>query len=123
MKMSLKGTITNPETLQLTNELRKASQKNDAEIWKMVTEKLNKARRKKTGINVGQLSQLNWKGKTILIATKLLASGNAPEKITIAAKQATPSAVKKIEAAGGKVISIMELMKQNPKGTNVMMVE
>ena len=122
-KMTQKGTKTNPETLLLTNELRKASQKNKAEIWKTVTYKLNQPRRKKSGVNVGQLNQLNQDGKTILITRKLLSSGNAPKKITIAAKKASLAAVKKIEAAGGKVISIMDLIKQNPRGTNVQLVE
>ena len=48
--------------------------------------------------------------------------GTITKKVTVTAYSFTQSAVKKIEAAGGKCLSYNDFIKSNPKGTNVMVI-
>jgi large subunit ribosomal protein L18e len=57
--------------------------------------------------------------KEILVPGKLLGSGEVTGKHTVAAFSVSTSAREKIEAAGGKVVSIHEMMKKNPTGKGV----
>jgi large subunit ribosomal protein L18e len=49
----------------------------------------------------------------------VLSEGELTKKLTIAAWRFSAKAKQKIEKAGGRVISIEELIKENPKGSNV----
>jgi|TARA_B100001250_G_scaffold362185_1_gene340712 large subunit ribosomal protein L18e len=55
----------------------------------------------------------------VLVPGKLLGSGLVSSKRTVAAYSVSSGARVKIEEAGGRVISIRELMNENPKGTGV----
>ena len=57
--------------------------------------------------------------KLILVPGKLLGSGDLSSKHTVAAYSVSTSARAKIEAAGGEVVSIHDLMKKNPTGKGV----
>ena len=50
---------------------------------------------------------------------KLLGSGEVSGKHTVAAYSVSSSAKEKIEAAGGEVVTIHDLMKANPTGKGV----
>ena len=54
---------------------------------------------------------------TVLVPGKLLGSGLVSGKRTVAAYSVSSGARVKIEQAGGRVITIRELMNENPKGT------
>jgi large subunit ribosomal protein L18e len=55
----------------------------------------------------------------VLVPGKLLGSGDVLGKPTVAAFSFSSGAQEKIEAAGGEVMSIAELMERNPTGTGV----
>ena len=57
--------------------------------------------------------------ETALIPGKVLSDGDLTKKITIAAWAFSEKSKEKIKQAGGKTISIQELMKDNPDGKNI----
>ena len=59
------------------------------------------------------------KNDVIIIPGKLLGAGNIDKPVTIAAFNCSSNAQYKIKNAGGKFLTIPELIKQYPKGTGV----
>lgn len=110
---------TNPHLRKLIVALEIAGRKH-APIWKKVAELLSKPTRKRIEVNVSKFNKI--KGDTFVVPGVVLGGGRVTRPITVAAYRFTPSAKKKIEEAGGKAISIEELIEMNPKGSNVVIV-
>lgn len=116
-KMKIK--TTNPEIYNLINFLRAQSRTNEAKIWRNLAENLSKSGRSKIVVNIGKLLRLTSEGETVAVPGKVLGSGLIDHKLLVAAFNFTPSAKNKIEAAGGKCIDFYELVRKNPKGSNI----
>ncbi len=113
---------TNPLLRNLIVTLEVASRKNDAPIWKRVAELLSRPTRKRVEVNVGRLNKVVNDGETVVIPGVLLGHGILEKKVTVAVWRATRKAKEKVEAAGGRLISIEDLLKENPKGSNVRVI-
>lgn len=109
----------NPSLVRLIDGLKEASRKNDAPIWKDVALRLERPRRGWASVNVGKIANALKDGETAIIPGKVLGDGALGKKIEVAAFSFSSSARKKIASAGGKVLTIEELVSKNPKGTNV----
>jgi len=116
MKMTNK---TNQLTKKLIQDLRKSAYDNGAPIWRDVAERLNKPGKSWAEVNISRIALHAKKNEVVLVPGKLLGSGDIDKPVTVAAYKASASAVKKISGAGGRVITIDELVKENPKGTGV----
>jgi large subunit ribosomal protein L18e len=110
---------TNPYLKNLIIELRKKSLEEKAPIWKDVAEKLEKPRRKKVEVNLSDINRHAKENETILVPGVVLANGSLTKQLTIAAWRFSKNAIKKIKESGSKIMTIEELMKVNPKGSNV----
>ena len=110
---------TNPHLQQVIRELLAVSREMDAPIWRDVAERLERSRKNWTEVNLSRLSRYAAKGEQIVVPGVLLATGDLTTPITVAAFRASAAARKKIEAAGGKALSLLELAVQNPKGSGV----
>ena len=111
---------SNPIVASLVYELRKASNANEAPIWRAISEKLTKPRRQRSEVNVSKISRYFKDGdKAVLVPGKVLGTGEINRAVTVAAIAVSEGARAKIEAAKGRVISISELVAENPKGTGV----
>lgn len=104
---------------ELIVRLEKAGKENNSPIWIRAAELLKLPTRKAVCVNAGKVAKVCKDGEVALIPGKLLGDGVIETKLNVAAYEWTPSAKKKIESAGGKVISIDELVKSNVKGTGV----
>ncbi|NPA69231.1 MAG: 50S ribosomal protein L18e [Crenarchaeota archaeon] len=113
---------TNERLRMLIRFLRKASKENKAKIWRYVAELLEKPRRKRIEVNVGKLERLCTDGDVVVIPGKLLGDGVLTKKITVAAYAFSKSAYEKVLRAGGRPISIPDLVRENPKGSNVKII-
>ncbi len=113
---------TNEQLRMLIRFLRKASREYGARIWRYVAELLEKPRRKRIAVNVGKLNRLCNDGDVVVIPGKLLGGGVIHKKVTVAVFKCSKSAYEKIVSAGGKVISIPELVRMNPKGSHVKII-
>ena len=106
---------TNPQLKDLIMRLKKSK----VRIWRDVAEKLNKPTRRRIEVNFLRINRYAKEGETIVVPGVVLSAGNLEKKLTIAAWRFSKKAREKIEASGSKAISIEELVKINPKGSNV----
>lgn len=110
---------TNPYLRELIDFLRRKSGELKVRIWKVVAEKLEKPTRQRIEVNLNRIERYAKENETIVVPGVVLGTGFLTKKLTIAAWRFSQSAKKKIEKAGGKAISIKELVEKNPKGSNV----
>jgi len=110
---------TNPELIELIRFLRKQSKENKVGIWRDFAERLAKQRRKRIAVNLSHLNRHTKKNETVVVAGKVLGAGEIEHPITVAAFAFSGKAEQKIKAAKGKCISFSDLIKKNPKGSNV----
>ncbi|NPA23446.1 MAG: 50S ribosomal protein L18e [Crenarchaeota archaeon] len=113
---------TNERLRMLIRFLRKASRENKVRIWRYVAELLEKPTRKRVEVNVGKLERLCNDGDVIVVPGKLLGDGVLTKKVTVAAYAFSKVAYEKVLRAGGKPISIPDLVRENPKGSNVKII-
>ncbi len=114
---------TNPVLRELIRVLRKASVKNKAPVWRALADELERPRRIKKPVNVGKLERYCNEGEIVVVAGKLLGGGNLTKKLVVASLDASPSAIKKVEEAGGKWLPIRDLLEQNPNGSGVRLMK
>ena len=117
--MTRNNTKTNPGLVTLIGDLKAQTRSNGAPLWRDVALRLEKSRSNWAEPNLSRLSRFAADEKLILVPGKLLGSGDLSSKHTVAAYSGSTSAQAKIEAAGGEVVSIHDLMKKNPTGKGV----
>ncbi|MEZ0247954.1 MAG: 50S ribosomal protein L18e [Thermoproteus sp.] len=113
---------TNIQLRMLIRFLKKAAKSNDAPIWAYVAELLSKPRRQRAAVNLAKLNGLVNDGDVVVIPGKLLGYGDLQKRVTIAAVGASKRAVEIVLKSGGQLVSIPELIKKNPKGSNVKVI-
>ncbi len=118
--MSLKvNRKNNPVLKDLIRELNEVSRENQAPIWRDIAIRLAGGDRRYASINVGKVSRLISEGDIVVVPGSLLGSGYIDKKITVSALRASEKARKKVSDAGGSYKDILEVVRENPKGTNV----
>ena len=103
-------------------KLRETSRKDNAGIWKTLAERLSSSRKNRCSVNIQKINRCTKDGDTVVVPGKLLGDGVLDHKVVVAAFNFSESAKKKIESSGGKIMSIPELVKKNPKGSNVVII-
>jgi large subunit ribosomal protein L18e len=109
----------NPELHRVVVALRKAEHAHDAPIWGAVADRLERSRHQVTPLNVGHLERLAAADDWIVVPGKLLADGPLSKPITVGALAYSAEARSKVHAAGGKALTISELLKEKPDGSGV----
>ncbi|MEM2874011.1 MAG: 50S ribosomal protein L18e [Candidatus Nanoarchaeia archaeon] len=109
---------TNPALQEAIAQL--SAQK--AKLWKLVARELKKPTRMRREINLSKIQRFAANGETVLVLGKVLAAGTLLKKVNVAAWSFSSAAKNKIMAAGGKVLTIGELLKTNPKGTGIKVI-
>ncbi len=110
---------TNPRLVNLIGELKAQSRETGAPLWRDVAMRLSRSRNNWAQPNLSRLSRHCPEGVTVLVPGKLLGSGEISSKHDVAAYSISTGARDKIEAAGGRVLSLADLMNENPKGSGV----
>ena len=111
-----------PELVRTLIELRKAARRNEAPVWAAVAERLARGRHTVPPVNVGDLERLAHEQETVVIPGKLLAHGEIHKPLTIAAYRWSGTAATKIIKAGGRTITIRELLHAKPDGAGVRII-
>ena len=112
---------TGPTNTYLRNLVREL-EKSDAAIWQKTAEKLGKATRKRITVNLSDIDRHTKEDDVVLVPGIVLASGELTKPMTVAAWKFSASAEQKIKKAKGKILTIVELMKEKPKGTGVKII-
>ncbi len=110
---------TNPHLLLLIDELKMMQRERGGDIWRDIAKRLEKPKRNWAEVNLSKLERYAEDGEVIIVPGKVLASGDLNKKVTIAAFSFSESAKAKIESAGGRNLSISQLMDENPEGSNI----
>lgn len=113
---------TNPYLRQMVENLKKKSLELKAPIWKDVSEKLSKSTRQRIEVNLSDIERNAKDGETIIVAGVVLSSGSLTKKVNVAAWRFSKSAEQKIKNSNGRSMTIEELLKENPKGSNVKII-
>uniref|UniRef100_A0A7C2VB19 Large ribosomal subunit protein eL18 n=1 Tax=Ignisphaera aggregans TaxID=334771 RepID=A0A7C2VB19_9CREN len=102
--------------------LRSYANKYNARVWRYVAELLARPARRRVVVNLSKINRHAKDGDTIVVPGKVLGAGIIDRKVTVAAVAFSQQAVLKIKASGGKVLHVLELVKENPHGTNVKVI-
>jgi large subunit ribosomal protein L18e len=90
-----------------------------SEKWLEIAEILSSPRRKRVEMNLNEINEKSKNGEIILIPGKVLSQGELNKKIKIAAVNFSEKAKEKITKSGANSLSILELIKENPKAEGV----
>ncbi len=110
---------TNSYLRSLVEDLSKKSRDLDVPIWKTVAEKLSKPTRQRVEVNISDIERNANADETILVPGVVLSNGELTKQVKVAAWKFSPKSQEKIKHLHGEVLTIEELLKKNPKGTNV----
>ena len=110
--------ITGPSNYYIRKLIRDLW-KTKINIWKTVSRKLSGPRRNRVKANLYRINKKTKKDDIIVVPGKILGMGELEHTLTIACLESSKTAKKKIESSGSKIISIEELLEQNPKGSGV----
>jgi len=110
---------TNPVTRKLIEDLSSQGYETQNKFLLNLAKRLKRSERLRPVVNVAKLDRLCKDGEVILVPGKVLSYGNITKKLTVSALAFSKVAAEKITKAGGKVLSINELVKENPKGSKV----
>lgn len=109
---------TNPQLIKTIKLLHEAAEKYNARVWKAIAKKLERPCRNWAEINVGKIAKHIKNGEIAIVPGKVLGMGEVG-KIEVAAWKFSKQARQKIENAGGKCYSLVEIVEKNPKGSNI----
>ena len=106
---------TNIHLRKLISEVKKQK----SGFWQAIADELSKSARIRKSVNLSRISRHSKAGEIVIVPGKVLSAGKLDHKLTVSAWQFSSSARAKIMEAGGKAITINQLVKENPKGTGV----
>jgi len=110
---------TNPLLVQLIAGLRERGHKEKDGFLLRLAKLLERTERKRAEVNLSQIDRNTTKGDTVVVPGRVLAGGTITKSVNVAAAFFSTAARDKIEAAGGKVMSIPELVERKPTGKDV----
>jgi large subunit ribosomal protein L18e len=110
---------TDPNLLALINHLKAETRSSGVGIWRDIALRLEKARANWAEVNLSRLERYASEGDVVVVPGKVLGSGALSKRLTVAAYGFSESAKVKIEAAGGRNLTLLELVREMPQGTGV----
>ena len=110
---------SNPVLVHTIEALRLASRTQAAPIWRALAERLEGSRKHWSEVNLSGLARHSKQGELVAVPGVLLGTGALAHPVTVAAFHISHAARSKVEAAGGKVLDLLELAKEHPKGSGV----
>lgn len=76
-----------------------------------------------SALNLSEIDAQTKAGDTVIIAGKVLSSGNLTKKVRICALSASKSAIDKIKKDKSEFVSILDEIKKNPKAEGVRIIK
>ena len=112
----------NPHHQELIATLRRESHAQDARIWVAIARDLERSNRNRRAVNISRINRHTTDKETVVVAGKVLGSGVLDHSVTVAAWSFSESAREQITKAKGNCLSILELLKKDPKGKNIKII-
>jgi large subunit ribosomal protein L18e len=115
-KLSLKE---NPELKETVEQLLKISRDNNSIFWRDIALRLMKPKKSYPRTNVGSIEAKASDGEVLVVPGYVLGTGYINRKVTVSALKASPKAIEKMKNGGSSFVALVDLAKDNPKGTNI----
>ena len=112
---------SNQNLKRLIQELKEKSLTEGVKLWKRVAQDLEKPSRQRRTVNLYKIEQFAQDGETVIVPGKILRVGQLTKQLNIAAYTVSKEAEQKITKSG-KLLTIQQLLKENPKGKNVRII-
>ncbi len=109
---------TGPTNVQLQNLIQQLETQ-ESKLWKRIAKDLSKPSRNRRVVNLYKINKYAREGETIVVPGKVLSVGDLDKKVNVAAFTFSTEAKEKILRHKGTVLSIQDLLKQNPEGKQV----
>lgn len=109
---------TSVVTKKLIADLKSLTTKEKVAVWRTLANYLETSTRQRREVNLYKIDRYARDGEIVVVPGKVLSEGEFTKKVTVAAFKISESAKEKISKTG-KVVSIQQLMKDNPKGKKV----
>ncbi len=122
IQLKIKGR-TDPNKIALIRFLKGAAAENNTNIWALLASEMSKTRRKRIAVNLSRLNRISSPGDILLIPGKVLGTGSLNHRLDVAAESFSIIAQRKISSAGGQCLTIEELVKKHPKGSQVRIIK
>lgn len=113
---------TNPELIEVVKTLIWRANEEDALVWRALADSLRRSKRRRASVNVSKINRHSSEGETVVVPGRVLGSGALSHRVSVAALSFSRQAVEKIERAGGRCLTISDLLKENPKGSRVKII-
>ncbi|MFH1229222.1 MAG: 50S ribosomal protein L18e [Candidatus Aenigmatarchaeota archaeon] len=113
---------TNPILKGMIEDIRNRGYREKIPFLIKLADEMEKPRRIRAEADLSKLNRVCKENETIVIPGKLLSSGILKKKLRVAAASFSMSSIEGIRKAGGVTMTIEELVKENPKGTDVRIV-
>lgn len=113
---------SNQNLVKLVHDLKQTSLKEKCGVWKRVASDLEKPVKRARVVNLSRINRFSNENDVILVPGKVLAAGNIEKKVTVAAFRFSGEAIRKIQKAGGKTMTIPALVNENPKGKDIKII-
>lgn len=110
---------TDPNLVFLIESLKRESREKGVGIWRDIAQRLERSSKNWSEVNLSKLERYTQEGDVIVVPGKVLGAGDLNKKLTVAAYKFSGSARKKIEDAGGKSLTIAQLVQEAPDGSGV----
>lgn len=109
-----------PIRKKLIEDIVKTNKENFS-IWNKVKQELSRVRKNRRNVNLWKISKFTKEGDVVVVPGKVLGYGELDHKVTVAAFKFSENAKEKIEKSG-RAISILDLMKENKKGSSIKII-
>jgi large subunit ribosomal protein L18e len=106
----MKASRKNPQLRAVVEQLQRKACESDAAFWKALARGLERPRRIRREVDVGRLEKHARAKETVAVPGVVLSTGELSKPLTVAALRFTPAAREKIEKAGGKCLTLDELL-------------
>lgn len=112
----------NPLRIKLIEDLKNFNKDKGYGIWDKVIKELSRSRKNRREANLWKINKYTKEGDVVIVPGKVLGDGEISHKVTIAAFEFSNSVKEKAEKNNIRLISIYELLKENPKGSNIKII-
>lgn len=113
---------TNPSLSALIEFLDKVGKENKANIWQDIALRLKKSNKRWAEVNVSKLDRYLEDGEIAVVPGKVLGTGEIKKKIIVGAFAFSSQAKEKLKNAECQTLTLKELVKKYPKGTNLRII-
>ncbi len=108
----IKTNSTNTLRRVLIRKLLRLSKKDGRRIWARVAEELARPRRRRRAVNISRINRYAEENEIAVVPGRVLGSGTLTKSLTIVAESFSLTAIDKITKAGGKPITLRELVEK-----------